>query len=414
MDEKPDSRSKPWRKWWRVAEGTNTGLSLARHARGLAGYVQDLLPIVSIAFGIFSSGVLGLLGIVEGRAHYLLAVVVLTVGTWLLGYAFARYLLKPFVLHLQKLEARVDSIASPVSVDVEHRISAPALVAPDGSEPRIAPAKDAGEETAASPAVTEDAPVNTSEERAALATEREQLQAQVVELEARLADVRAQHEKEKQALHGEIANLQMAQENRENWLRDAYWKLEYGDDRPVIPDLPEQQLAAERSRTQELRPALVRAADRCEAMLESLLSEMGTRDDATGLPWLADFIESQVLRRARTAQLSLDNALNHEQDIRCPLIGFCLNYYEARLWLIRLVRLLEPAPEVISAYERWREADRVFRSELERVLARNSLKAVRERVQHLVRQDAPDEAKRLASRSEAPPPEPDGKRDPER
>jgi hypothetical protein len=225
-----------------------------------------------------------------------------------------------------------------------------------------------------------------------LQEERDDLVQRVAELEAALAGKGAEVDRErgdKETLQKENVNLSLALQNREDFLVETYWSLRYGHDRPIIPNLPLHEIEAERARTQELRPVLVKAAGQCELLLKSLLGEVGARHDATGLRWLADFVNDRVLERVKAARQSLENALNNPEDVRYSLIGFCWNYYEAKKWLIRLIGLLEQPSRVAPAYENWRDADKEFRSELERVLARNSFKAVRERVDHLVAQDAP-------------------------
>jgi hypothetical protein len=187
---------------------------------------------------------------------------------------------------------------------------------------------------------------------------------------------------DKETLAKEITQLGLTVRNREETLRDAYWKLRFGHERPIIPDLPLPEAEAIRLRTQELKPALGKATGQFETLFLELLGKMRSREEQSGLPWLGGFIGEHSLGRMSIAWRALVDVLDYPEDIRRHVIGFCWNYSEAKMWLLRVLEALQWPPEVAADYERWREADKALDEELERLLARNSMQSVRAQIEN--------------------------------
>jgi hypothetical protein len=193
---------------------------------------------------------------------------------------------------------------------------------------------------------------------------------------------RDQERADKETLAKETTELRLAVQNREVNIREMYWKMRFGHSLPFIPDLPVSESEAIRVRTQELRPALVKAAGQLEVLFLDLLNKMRSHEERTGHPWLASFISEHAVGRMGVAYRALVELLDYSEDIRPHVIGFCWNYSEAKMWLIRVLELLKWPSEVAPDYERWREADKALDGELERLLARNSMQSVRNQIKH--------------------------------
>lgn len=213
------------------------------------------------------------------------------------------------------------------------------------------------------------------------------------ELVAQRDDALIQRDRErgdKETLARENSGLQFTIQNREERLRQIYWMWRFGHEQPIVPELPISETEAIRLRTQELTPALTKATGQFEALFADLLNKVRSSNQASGLPWLADYLGEHALRPMSIAWNALVEALDGSGDIRCHVITFCWNYSEAKMRLIRVLELLQWPADVAVDYERWREADKLLDGELERLLARNSMRHVRQQIKQRAVVDAPE------------------------
>lgn len=278
MEEKPGSV----RRWFRKWEIADAFLSLVE--RGWQAYV-----LVSTVFAFVAARLLQVTGMIP---QWWPAALIIAGTALFLGASLALI----FSRSLIGLERRIADRYTESSAGSERSVSR----ATGTAEPAPAKLRDVEAER-------DQAQMQVSE-----------LQARMSELDAVLGEERAQSERErgdKEALRKESSHFQFALRDCKDDLKKARWKLTYDEEIPVIPDLPLHEQWTARERTQELQPALGRAAELCELLLVNLFAEMRTRDAATGLHWLADFMEGEVLQREKVARQLLNNAFSSTEDI---------------------------------------------------------------------------------------------------